>query len=105
MTSSGGRRNRGRPRRRLVFRVVLEVDGMTVTRGVERPRFLARERDLRDLARRLVARVRLPCARVYMITFAKLCNHNKYFSILLFFFVFFEKKKFPLATALFVFFS
>lgn len=40
-----------------------------------------------------------------MITFAKLCNHNKYFSILLFFFVFFEKKKFPLATALFVFFS
>ena len=37
-------------------------------------------------------------ARVYMITFAKLCNH-KYFSILLFFFVVFEKKKFPLDSS------
>jgi len=35
-----------------------------------------------------------------MITFAKLCNH-KYFSILLFFFVVFEKNF--LSTALFVF--
>ena len=38
---------------------------MTVTRGVERPRFLARERDLRDLARRLVERVRLPLRAEY----------------------------------------
>jgi len=45
-------------------------------------------------------RARVFRARVYMITFAKLCNH-KYFSILLFFFVVFEKNF--LSTALFVF--
>lgn len=48
-------------------------------------------------------RARVFRARVYMITFAKLCNH-KYFSILLFFFVVFEKKKFPLDSS-FCFFA
>ena len=38
-----------------------------------------------------------------MITFAKLCNHNKYFSILLFFLFFLRKKNF-LSRQLFLFF-